>query len=173
MKKLFFVCLFRSFFFFLLFLQLIWSMKNVFFSFLRLRVLYFYKIIIKHIIRSIIPFFFLCQYKSFLSIRWRFTPEFSLFCFYYKLSPMCVRERKAGSGARLSLIALHAELRKQMSNITALPFYRLCVRCARTPPILFSLGVFLLLPSLIHMHSSLIFRHQSCRLLSLVVCTCM
>jgi len=83
---------------------------------------------------------------------------------------VCVRERKAGSSARLSLIALHAELRKQMSNITALPFYRLCVRSARTPPILFSLGIFLLLPSLIHMHSSLIFRHHSCRLLSLVVC---
>jgi hypothetical protein len=69
-----------------------------------------------------------------------------------------VNERKGGSKrTRLSLIALHAELRKQMSNIVALLFYRSCVRYADTPPMLVSLRVFLLLPSVVHRHSSIFF----------------
>ena len=43
-----------------------------------------------------------------------------------KCSLSCVRERKGGSRTRLSLIALHAELGKQMSHIVALPFYGCC-----------------------------------------------
>lgn len=74
-----FVYLFRSQFFFS-FLSVIWLMKNgLFFSFLRLRVLYFYKIIIKYIIRSISSFLYINTssfqvYKDDLF-------EFSSFCF--------------------------------------------------------------------------------------------
>jgi hypothetical protein len=148
-----FICSVLSFFF--LFLSVIWLMKNGFFlGFLWLRVLYFYKIIIKYIIQSIIFFLYINLPKSFQVYNGDPSELSSSFCFYINYLSR-VNERKRGSRTRLSLIALHAELRKQMLNIVALPLYRSCAGYAHTPPMLVTLRLFLLLPSVVHIHSSL------------------
>jgi len=154
MKKLFSICLFVPFSFFFLLVSYLIDEERFLFSFLRWRVLYFYKIIIKHIIRSISSFFHCVNTSSFEV----YDDDLSELSFVSILVTSNVwMNEKGGSRTHLSLIALHDKLRKQMSNIVALLFYRSCVRYADTPPMLVSLRVFLLLPSVVHRHSSIFF----------------
>ena len=89
-----------------------------------------------------------------VAARRRFLEVF--FCFLHVSYLPCVRlNEKADGSARLSLIALHAELRKQMSDDSSSSFPSLMRPLgAHTPPIFVSLRLFLLLASLFFLLSS-------------------